>query len=54
MSTLTVDPTATTRAATTPSTAEVNSTFAGITRGEWITLLSLRSTWWAGPPPPRS
>lgn len=47
MSTLTVDPTATTRAATAPSTAEVNSTLAGIMRGEWIKLLSLRSTWWA-------
>jgi ABC-2 type transport system permease protein len=47
MSTLTADPTATTRAATSPSTAEVNSTLAGIMRGEWIKLLSLRSTWWA-------
>ncbi|MGI8947130.1 MAG: ABC transporter permease subunit [Ornithinimicrobium sp.] len=47
MSTLTADPTATTRAATSPSTAEVNTTFAGILRGEWIKLLSLRSTWWA-------
>ena len=47
MSTLAVDPTATTRATTAPSTAEVNSTFAGIMRGEWIKLLSLRSTWWA-------
>ena len=46
MSTLTADPT-TTRAATSPSTAEVNSTFAGVMRGEWIKLLSLRSTWWA-------
>jgi len=47
MSTLTADPTTTTRAATSPSTAEVNSTFAGVMRGEWIKLLSLRSTWWA-------
>lgn len=47
MSTLTVDPTATTRAATAPSTAVVHSTFAGIMRGEWIKVLSLRSTWWA-------
>jgi ABC-2 type transport system permease protein len=47
MSTLTADPTATTRAATSTSTAEVNSTLAGILRGEWIKLLSLRSTWWA-------
>ena len=22
-------------------------TFAGVMRGEWIKLLSLRSTWWA-------
>lgn len=47
MRTLTVDPTATTRAATSPGTAEVNRTFAGVMRGEWIKLLSLRSTWWA-------
>lgn len=47
MSTLTTDPTATTRAASSPSTAEVNSTLAGIMRGERIKLLSLRSTWWA-------
>lgn len=47
MSTLTADPTATTRAATSLSTGEVHSTLAGVLRGEWIKLLSLRSTWWA-------
>jgi len=47
MSTLTADPPTTTRAAAAPSTAEVNTTVAGILRGEWIKLLSLRSTWWA-------
>lgn len=47
MSTLTADPTTTSSAATSPSTTEVNSTFAGVMRGEWIKLLSLRSTWWA-------
>jgi ABC-2 type transport system permease protein len=47
MSTLTADPTEATPTATSPSTAEVHSTFAGILRGEWIKVLSLRSTWWA-------
>jgi ABC-2 type transport system permease protein len=47
MSTLTVDLPTTSRAAIPPATAEVGSTFAGIMRGEWIKLLSLRSTWWA-------
>lgn len=41
-----------TATATSPSGAsygrpEANSTFAGILRGEWIKLMSLRSTWWA-------
>ena len=30
-----------------PSAVAAHSTFAGIMRGEWIKLLSLRSTWWA-------
>lgn len=47
MSTLTADGTATVRAATSSGPVEVNSTFAGVMRGEWIKLLSLRSTWWA-------
>ncbi|MFK5647967.1 ABC transporter permease subunit [Ornithinimicrobium sp. LYQ121] len=47
MSTLTADPPTTTRAATPPIAAQVQPTFAGIMRGEWIKLLSLRSTWWA-------
>jgi ABC-2 type transport system permease protein len=47
MSTLTVAPPTTPHAVTSPAAAEVHSTFAGIMRGEWIKLLSLRSTWWA-------
>ncbi|TRW47405.1 ABC transporter permease [Georgenia yuyongxinii] len=47
MSTLTVDPPTTPHAVTSPTAAEVHSTFAGIMRGEWIKLLSLRATWWA-------
>ena len=46
MSTLTADPPTTSHAATPPAAAQVHSTFAGILRGEWIKLLSLRSTWW--------
>ena len=40
--------TAPARAATTTTRPDVpaRSTFAGIMRGEWIKLLSLRSTWW--------
>ena len=44
MSTLTADPPTTSRAAIPPAAAQVHSTFAGILRGEWIKLLSLRST----------
>src|SRR4051794_36561386 len=47
MSTLTAGPPTTTRAATPPAAAQVQPTFAGVVRGEWIKLLSLRSTWWA-------
>ena len=52
MSTLTADPpttshAATPPAATPPAAAQVQPTFAGVVRGEWIKLLSLRSTWWA-------
>jgi ABC-2 type transport system permease protein len=47
MSALTTDPPVTSRAAIPTATAQVHSTFAGIMRGEWIKLLSLRSTWWA-------
>jgi ABC-2 type transport system permease protein len=47
MSTLTADPPTTSHAATPPAAAQVQSTFAGVVRGEWIKLLSLRSTWWA-------
>ena len=28
-------------------TVRARRTFAGVMRGEWIKLLSLRSTWWA-------
>ncbi len=34
-------------AANPPAAAQVHPTFAGVMRGEWIKLLSLRSTWWA-------
>ena len=47
MSTLTADPPTTSHAATPPAAAQVQPTFAGVMRGEWIKLLSLRSTWWA-------
>ena len=47
MSTLTADPPTTSPAATPPAAAQVQPTFAGVVRGEWIKLLSLRSTWWA-------
>ena len=47
MSTLTADPPTTSHAATPPAAAQVQPTFAGVVRGEWIKLLSLRSTWWA-------
>ena len=47
MSTLTADPPTTSHAATLPAAAQVQPTFAGVMRGEWIKLLSLRSTWWA-------
>jgi ABC-2 type transport system permease protein len=47
MSTLTADPPTTSHAATPPGAAQVQPTFAGVVRGEWIKLLSLRSTWWA-------
>ena len=49
MSTLTVDPPTSPHAATPPAATQShpNPTFAGIMRGEWIKLLSLRSTWWA-------
>ena len=46
MSTLTADPPTTSHAATPPAAAQVQPTFAGVVRGEWIKLLSLRSTWW--------
>lgn len=40
-------PTPSPAAATTPARPEVGDlSFAGILRGEWIKLLSLRSTWW--------
>ena len=45
MSTLTADPPTTSHAATPPAAAQVQPTFAGVVRGEWIKLLS--STWWA-------
>ncbi|MGD8200545.1 ABC transporter permease subunit [Ornithinimicrobium sp. W1679] len=51
MSTLTADPPTTSPAAapaaTSPAAAQAQPTFAGVVRGEWIKLLSLRSTWWA-------
>ena len=47
MSTLTADPPTTSHAATPPAAAQAQPTFAGVMRGEWIKLLSLRSTWWA-------
>jgi ABC-2 type transport system permease protein len=47
MSTLTADPPTTSHAATPPAAAQVQPTFAAFMRGEWIKLLSLRSTWWA-------
>lgn len=47
MSTLTANPPTTAHAATPPAAAQVQPTFAGVVRGEWIKLLSLRSTWWA-------
>ncbi|MFN2347449.1 MAG: ABC transporter permease subunit [Dermatophilaceae bacterium] len=52
MSTLTADPEVTAPRPADPetaahSTAVAHSTFAGVMRGEWIKLLSLRSTWWA-------
>jgi len=47
MSILTADPPTTSHAATPPAAAQVQPTFAGVVRGEWIKLLSLRSTWWA-------
>ena len=47
MSTLTADPPTTSYPATPPAAAQVHPTFAGIMRGEWIKLVSLRSTWWA-------
>ena len=47
MSTLTADPPTASHAATPPAAAQVQPTFAGVVRGEWIKLLSLRSTWWA-------
>ena len=47
MSTLTADPPTTSHAATPPAAAQVQPTFTGVVRGEWIKLLSLRSTWWA-------
>ena len=47
MNTLTADPPTTSHAATPPAAAQVQPTFAGVVRGEWTKLLSLRSTWWA-------
>ncbi len=48
MSTLSAATSTTSSAATTPDDgAEVYPTFGGIMRGEWIKLVSLRSTWWA-------
>ncbi len=47
MSTLTADPSTTSHAATPPAVAQVQPSFAGVVRGEWIKLLSLRSTWWS-------
>jgi ABC-2 type transport system permease protein len=47
MSTLTAGPPTASHAATPPAAAQVQPTFAGVMRGEWIKLLSLRSTWWA-------
>ncbi|MBP2216570.1 ABC transporter permease subunit [Arthrobacter sp. CAN_C5] len=47
MSTLTDDPLMSSPAANPPAAAQVYPTFAGVLRGEWIKLLSLRSTWWA-------
>src|SRR3954467_13082896 len=46
MITLTPDPPTTSPAAP-PAAAQVQPTFPGVVRGEWIKLLSLRSTWWA-------
>ena len=46
MSTLTANP-VTSHAAPPPAGGRAEPTFAGIMRGEWIKLLSLRSTWWA-------
>ncbi len=47
MSTLTADPPTTSYPATPLAAGQVHPTFAGIMRGEWIKLVSLRSTWWA-------
>src|SRR4051794_6333667 len=47
MSALTATPSTTSYAPTPSGAAQVKPTFAGIVRGEWIKLLSLRSTWWA-------
>ncbi|HEY5846049.1 MAG TPA: hypothetical protein VIT42_04575 [Microlunatus sp.] len=47
MSTLTADPPTTAHTATPLAAAHAHPTFAGTMRGEWIKLLSLRSTWWA-------
>ena len=38
MSTLTADPPTTSHAATPPAAAQVQPTFAGVVRGEWIKL----------------
>ena len=46
MSTLTTTAPAVTISADSRADAAPDSTFAGIMRGEWIKLLSLRSTWW--------
>lgn len=47
MSTLTAGPPTTSHEDLPPAVAQVHPTFAGVMRGEWIKLLSLRSTWWA-------
>ena len=47
MSTLTAGPPTASPTATVPAAAQVQPSFAGVVRGEWIKLLSLRSTWWA-------
>jgi len=47
MSTLTTDPPTTSDATPPPANGQVDPTFAGVVRGEWIKLLFLRSTWWA-------